>query len=104
MDKLKQFTELYKEIKSTPAYVIRYESTGRILGYDSAPYLLIGRIPVYEKKYVVKELKLTRKDDLFSALIGTYGEYVFSNKDEAEKKAAWLNEHSKELDTDDLLL
>ena len=104
MDKLKQFTELYKEIKSTPAYVIRYECTGNVLGYKHDPRLLIGRTPVYEMKYVVEELKLTRKDDLFSALIGTYGERVFSNRAEAEEKAAWLNEHSEELDTDDLLL
>lgn len=104
MDKLKQFSDLYREIRSTPAYVIRYECTGNVLGYEHDPYLLIGRTPVYEMKYVVNELKLTRKDDLFSSLIGTYGERVFSNKEEAEEKAAWLNEQSKELDKDDLLL
>lgn len=103
MDKLKQFKELYDSIKKEPVYVVRYESTGNIVGYKEAPNTLIGKFPVYEKEYTVKELHLTRKDDLFSALMGTYGEKVFSNKEEAEKKAAWLNEHDKELDMDDLL-
>lgn len=103
MDKLKQFKELYDSIKKEPVYVVRYERTGNIAGYKEVPNTLIGKCPVYEMKYIVKILHITTKDDLFSALMGTYGERVFSNKKEAEEKAAWLNEHDKELDMDDLL-
>ena len=104
MDKLEQLKEAYENVKNEPVYAVRYESTGKITGYEPAPELLIGRVPVYEKQYLVKELNLRKKEDLFSALVGTYGERIFSSKEEAEEKATWLNEHDKELDIDDLLM
>lgn len=103
INKIKQFKDLYDSVKKEPVYVIRYESTGEVIGYKPAPEILIGRVPVYKRQYVAKELNLCKKDDLFSALVGTYGERVFSNKEEAEEKAAWLNEHENELDMNDYL-
>lgn len=72
--------------------VSRYESTGNVVGYKPAPDLLIGRLPVYEMEYVVKELCLKWKDNLFTFLMGTYGERVFDSKEEAEEKCKELND------------
>ena len=101
MDKIEQFKNLYESIKKEPVYIVQYKSTGEVVGYKPAPELLIGRIPIYEKKYIVKELSLTNKEDLFSLLIVTYGKSVFSNKEDAFERANWLNEHENELDMDD---
>ncbi len=87
MDKIEQFKNIYESIKKEPVYMVQYRSTRNI----------------YEKKYIVKEFNLAKKEDLFSLLVGTYGQSVFSNKEDALKKANWLNEHENELDMDDYL-
>jgi hypothetical protein len=88
---LKEFKELYKQLESKEFYVIRYESTGRVLGFEPAPEILMGRIPVCEMHYVVEPAYLRWKNDLFSLMVGTYGERVFDSKEEALAKAEELN-------------
>lgn len=88
MDRIGQFKNLYNSIKNEPVYIVQYRSTRN----------------VYEKKYIVKEFNLAKKEDLFSLLVGTYGQSVFSNKEDAFERANWLNKHDKELDMDDLIL
>lgn len=87
MDKIEQFKNLYESIKKEPVYMVQYRNTRN----------------VYEKKYIVKEFNLAKKEDLFSLLVGTYGQSVFSNKEDAFERANWLNEHENELDMDDYL-
>ena len=48
MDKLEQLKKAYENVKNEPVYAVRYESTGKITGYEPAKELLIGRVPVYQ--------------------------------------------------------
>lgn len=93
MSDYQEFKNLYKRIKDHPLWIITYKSTGRVIGFQSMPNTLLGKCPVYERKYEVEKLSLKNKDDIFSALIRD--NYVFETKEEAEALAEELNEKEK---------
>lgn len=93
------FRELYDKIKTTPLWIVCYDTTGNPIYkdgkpmYKDAPNTLIGRIPLYEHKYQVHKLKLVKEEDLFSALVNPL---VFESEKDAQRKADELNAKEQE--------
>ena len=86
MEKYEQLCSLYKGLLSEKFFKIELVNTQHIIGYTDMPNTLIGRIPIYEQQYVVKEWKLMT--ELLPFIMSSR---VYATYNEAQEEADKLN-------------